>query len=95
MKQQTRFRKFLVWFTIIGAIVLGAFSLACGVPEHGTVTSRNIQKNMPGGEGKDHTMINICVRAADGSTGCDNFPPSEVNNCQVNDKWPDCKEAIK
>jgi hypothetical protein len=75
---------------LITSIIIVTFS-AC-MPSHGTVTSRQTQTNMPGGEGPHHTLINICVRSADGKdSGCENFPPSQVNQCHVGSKWPDCQ----
>lgn len=83
------------WYAVFVATAL-AVAWACGdgftgTPSYGQVTSRQVQKNMPGGSGKDHILINICVKASDGSTGCDNYPPDQVDQCKVRSKWPDCK----
>lgn len=51
------------------------------------VDSRTELKNMPGGEGRDHVLIRICVS----NGGCDTFSPPKVKYCYPGDNWPQCK----
>ena len=90
-------------FVIATAALFGLFLLACGdtsgpsttdtkPPNNQTTTvkSREVRKNLPGGEGKDHILIHICWHGKD--EGCGNYKPSSVTRCAIGAAWSSCKD---
>jgi hypothetical protein len=53
------------------------------------VTERTTVYNVPGGVGRDHIRIKICVT---GASICETYLPDNVKGCDVGDPWPGCQD---
>lgn len=93
-------------FVLAAVGVLASAALAgCPInnnPDHmsGTVAERtNLDNNLPGCEqvGNVCRRVRICLnKGNDGKgTNCLDYRPSEVTNCSVGSKWPNCKTVKK
>jgi hypothetical protein len=94
-------RKFLLWFTIAGTVIIGASAAECASGQGGGVQKDNgtglpdgtISSRTQKGDGR---IIEICVKPESGGPiKCNDFKKDDVKGCHEGDYWPDCFDIPK